>query len=364
MKRATFLIAAGGTGGHVLPGIEVARELRARGHECVFAGTSRGQETRLVPAAGFALELLETGALQGLSLLNRLKTVAGLPASLLQAGRVLDRLRPGAVLSMGGYASGPVMLMARMAEIPVAVLEPNVNPGLAIRWAAPFVSRGLVAFPETLPYFANGRAEVIGIPIRREFFDLPRRTRREPFGLLITGGSQGAHTLNTAAVEALAIWKKKGRLSDLKIFHQTGERDLETVRAAYDDCEMDAEVAPFFRDMPRIFGEVDLVICRAGASAVVELCAAGKASILVPYPYAADQHQLLNARAQSDAGAAVLVEDRAMTGDRLVRDVEQLWDQPSTLAKMEEHSRARARPGAAERAAILLESLAGIAGKA
>ncbi len=364
MKRATVLIAAGGTGGHVLPGIEVARELHARGHECVFVGTSRGQETRLVPAAGFALELLETGALKGLSLRNRLKTVAGLPASLLQASRVLDRWHPGAVLSLGGYASGPMMLMARMSEIPVVVLEPNAKPGLAVRWAAPFVSRGLVAFPEALPYFGKGRAEVIGIPIRREFFDLPRRTRREPFSLLITGGSQGAHTLNTAAVEALALWKQKGRLSELKIFHQTGERDLETVRAAYDDCEVDAEVAPFFRDMPQIFGQVDLVICRSGASAVVELCAAGKASILVPYPYAADQHQLLNARAQSAAGAAIVVEDRAMTGDRLVRDVEQLWDQPSALAKMEESSRSRARPGAAERAALLLESLAEVAGKA
>ena len=364
MKRATVLIAAGGTGGHVLPGIEVARELHARGHECVFVGTSRGQETRLVPAAGFALELLETGALKGLSLRNRLKTVAGLPASLLQASRVLDRWHPGAVLSLGGYASGPMMLMARMSEIPVVVLEPNAKPGLAVRWAAPFVSRGLVAFPEALPYFGKGRAEVIGIPIRREFFDLPRRTRREPFSLLITGGSQGAHTLNTAAVEALALWKQKGRLSELKIFHQTGECDLETVRAAYDDCEVDAEVAPFFRDMPQIFGQVDLVICRSGASAVVELCAAGKASILVPYPYAADQHQLLNARAQSAAGAAIVVEDRAMTGDRLVRDVEQLWDQPSALAKMEESSRSRARPGAAQRAALLLESLAEVAGKA
>ena len=364
MKRATVLIAAGGTGGHVLPGIEVARELHARGHECVFVGTSRGQETRLVPAAGFTLELLETGALKGLSLLKRLKTVAGLPASLLQASRVLDRWRPGAVLSLGGYASGPMMLMAGMSEIPVVVLEPNAKPGLAVRWAAPFVSRGLVAFPEALSYFGNGRAEVIGIPIRREFFNLPRRTRREPFSLLITGGSQGAHTLNTAAVEALALWEKKGRLTELKIFHQTGEQDFETVRAAYDDCEVDAEVAPFFRDMPQIFGQVDLVICRSGASAVVELCAAGKASILVPYPYAADQHQLLNARAQSAAGAAIIVEDRGMTGDRLVRHVEELWDQPSTLAKMEESSRSRARPGAAERAALLLESLAEVAGKA
>lgn len=364
MKRVTFLIAAGGTGGHVLPGIEVARELRTRGRQCVFVGTSRGQETRLVPAAGFVLELLETGALKGLSLFERLKTVAGLPASLFRASRMLDRWRPGAVLSLGGYASGPMMLMAHMAEIPVVVLEPNAKPGLAVRWAAPFLSRGLVAFPEALSYFGNGRAEVIGIPIRREFFDLPRRRRREPFGLLITGGSQGAHTLNTAAVEAMVLWKEKGRLCNLKIYHQTGEHDLETVRAAYDDCAVDAEVAPFFRDMPRILGEVDLVICRAGASTVVELCAAGKASILVPYPYAADQHQLLNARAQSAAGAAVVVEDRAMTGNRLVREVEQLWDQPSALAKMEECARVRARPGAAERAALLLESLAGIAGKA
>jgi len=364
MNSVTFLIAAGGTGGHVLPGIEVARELRARGHECVFVGTSRGQETRLVPEAGFELELLKTGALKGLSLLRRLKTVVGLPASLWQASHVIERRRPAVVLSLGGYASGPVMLMACMADVPVVVLEPNAKPGLAVRWAAPFVSRGLVAFPEALSYFAQGRAEVVGIPIRREFFNLPRRVRREPFTLLITGGSQGARTLNTAVVNALSIWKREGRLANLKIYHQTGEREFETVKAAYDDCEVDADVAPFFRDMPRIFGEVDLVICRAGASAVVELCAAGKASILVPYPHAADQHQLLNAQAQSAAGAAIVVEDREMTGDRLVREVEELWSQPSALARMEESSRVRAKPGAAGRASSLLEGLAEVAGKA
>ena len=363
MRAATFLIAAGGTGGHVLPGIEVARELRARGHECVFVGTSRGQEKRLVPEAGFALELLETGALKGLSVQERLRTLAGLPASFLRARAVIEKWRPGAVLSLGGYASGPTMVMAKMGEIPVIVLEPNAKPGLAVRWAAPFVDRGLVAFPEALAYFGAGRAEVSGIPIRREFFGLPRREKREPFTLLITGGSQGARRLNTAAMEALALWNEKGRLGDLSIAHQTGTSEFEQVRAAYGRYDMEAEVAPFFDDMPSAFAGADLVICRSGASAVAELCAAGKASILVPYPFAADQHQLVNARSQEGAGAARVVEDHEMTGERFVREVEALWTDSSELARMEEAARGRAKPGAARRAALLLEQLAGVQGK-
>ena len=363
MRSATFLIAAGGTGGHVLPGIEVARELRARGHVCVFVGTSRGQETRLVPAAGFTLELLRTGALKGRSLFERLKTLAGLPASFLQARAVIEKWHPAAVLSLGGYASGPTMVMARMGEIPVVILEPNARPGLAVRWAAPFVDRGLVAFPEALAYFGGGRAEVSGIPIRKEFFDLPRRETRAPFTLLITGGSQGARRLNTALAEALELWKTKGRLAELKIVHQTGPAEYEQMRDAYAEYEIGAEVSPFFDDMPGAFASADLVICRAGASAVAELCAAGKASILVPYPHAADQHQLLNARSQAGAGAARLVEDQEMTGERLVREVEALWRNPAELARMEHAARGRAKPGAARRAALLLERLGGVSGK-
>jgi UDP-N-acetylglucosamine--N-acetylmuramyl-(pentapeptide) pyrophosphoryl-undecaprenol N-acetylglucosamine transferase len=364
MQGATFLIAAGGTGGHVLPGIEVARELRARGHLCVFVGTNRGQEKRLVPAAGFALELLQAGALKGLSVLKRLKTLVGLPASFLQARAVIEKWHPEAVLSLGGYASGPTMVMARMKEIPVVVLEPNARPGLAVRWAAPFVERGLVAFPEALTYFGNGRAELSGIPIRREFFELARRETREPFTLLITGGSQGARRLNTAVVEALGLWDEKGRLSELKIVHQTGVGEYERVREAYAKYTVDAEVAPFFDDMPSLFAAADLVICRAGASAVAELCAAGKASILVPYPYAADQHQRLNARSQAEIGAARVVEDHEMSGERLLREVEVLWSKPAELARMENAARGRAKPSAASRAALLLEALAGASGEA
>ncbi len=364
MHGTTFLIAAGGTGGHVLPGIEVARELRARGHLCVFVGTARGQEKRLVPAAGFALELLRTGALKGLSVFKRLKTLVGLPASFLQARAVIEKWHPGAVLSLGGYASGPTMVMARMQEIPVVVLEPNARPGLAVRWAAPFVEHGLVAFPEALTYFGAGRAEVSGIPICQEFFDLHRRDPREPFTLLITGGSQGSRRLNTAVVEALGLWNEKGRLGELKIIHQTGAGEYEQVRAAYANYSVDAEVAPFFDDMPSLFAVADLVICRAGASAVAELCAAGKASILVPYPHAADQHQLLNARSQAEIGAARVVDDHEMSGERLLREVEALWSKPAELARMENAARGRAKPGAARRAALLMETLAGVAGKA
>ena len=204
MTSAKFLIAAGGTGGHVFPAIEVARRLERRGHKCVFAGTRRGQESRLIPAAGFEIEYVRTGALKGLSAIERLRTLWRMPAALLEAASIVNRHRPRAVLSLGGYASGPVMLMSLVRDIPVLILDPNARPGLANRLAGPFVSRALVCHPEARRYFAPGRTEVAGIPIRQEFFRVPAREKRDAFTILITGGSQGAWRLNRAAVESPA----------------------------------------------------------------------------------------------------------------------------------------------------------------
>jgi UDP-N-acetylglucosamine--N-acetylmuramyl-(pentapeptide) pyrophosphoryl-undecaprenol N-acetylglucosamine transferase len=354
----TFLMAAGGTGGHVIPGIEVARQLRRRGHTCVFVGTRRGQEARLVPAAGFSIRFLQTGALKGLSLLERLRTLVRMPLSLLAAQSVLNGDSPAAVLSLGGYASGPVMLMSLIREIPVLIMEPNARPGLANRLAGPFASYALVGFPQAQRYFVGARSEVSGIPIREEFFAVPPRRERRPFTILITGGSQGARRLNRAAREALAIWSNQDSLRGLRIIHQTGAREYNEFQSVYGACQADARVAPFFEDMAGVFACADVVICRAGASAVAELRAAGKASILVPYPHASDQHQLVNALAQQEAGAGRMVPDAKLSGERLVEEVERLRNDHALLEGMEASAKRLSRAGAAERAAVLLEELA------
>ena len=358
--KATFVIAAGGTGGHVLPGLEVARELRARGHDCCFVGTPRGLEGRLVPAAGFPIEFVAAGALKQVSMARRFRTFVDMPRALIAARKILERLRPVAVLGLGGYASGPIMLMALARGVPVVVLEPNAKPGLANRLAGPFAAWTLLGFAEAAAYFPDKRQEFSGIPIRKEFFNLPARTERTPFTVLATGGSQGSRRINQAVMTAARTWEDDPRLCSVRLMHQTGEKEFEQARAAYQASGIDVEVSPFLDDMPRAFREADVVVCRAGASAVAELNAAGKASILVPYPFAADQHQLRNAEAMQEAGAARLVLDQELTAERLTAEIAALVDDPARLEKMEAAARSRAVSGAAQRAADRLESLAGM----
>ena len=354
-----FLIVAGGTGGHVFPGLQVARELKRRGHSCVFAGTERGQEKHLVPAAGFPIEFLRIGALNKVSLARRLRTLAEAPSSLLAAASILDRTRPRALMSLGGYASGPLLVMAIMRGLPVLILEPNAVPGLAHRLAGPFASRAQIGFPAAAKYFPYGRVEIGGIPIREEFFSLPPRDTGTPLTILITGGSQGAKGLNRAAIASLPLWKTKGLLDRVRFLHQTGAADYQEVRAAYETHGVNARVGAFFDDMPKAFGEADLVVSRAGASAVAELAAAGKPSLLVPYPHAADQHQLRNAEAMAAGGAARVILDAAWDGARFFEEIVEILYSPSILATMGAAARRQARPGAASRAADALQELAG-----
>lgn len=358
VRPSRFIVSAGGTGGHVLPGLAVARELRRRGHECLFVGTTRGIESRLVPEADFPLELIQIGALKSVSLARRMRTIFEMPMSLVAANEILDRARPAAVFSVGGYSSGPMMVMAASREIPIVIMEPNAAPGLANRIAGPFASCALLGFSQAAHYFPAGRSVVTGIPIREEFFEIPPKTHQAPYTLLITGGSLGAQRLNQAVLEALALWSNRGWLAQLKFLHQSGEREYNKVRAVYEMHGAIAQVAPFFNDMPGLFAQADAVICRSGASTVAELSAAGKASILVPYPFATDQHQLMNARAMESAGAARLVLDAALTGERLVAEVERLFGTPGTLHSLEDSARRMARRGAAARAADILEDLA------
>lgn len=358
-RKATFLLAAGGTGGHVTPALEAARELSARGHRCVFVGTPRGVESRLVPRAGFELELLRTGPWNEVSLARKLRTLAMAPRALLSAAAIFDRHAPAAVFSVGGYASAPTIVVALARGVPLALLEPNAMPGLANRWAGPFADWAFVGFPQAARSFQSGKCEVIGIPVREEFFRLTKSKRGEPPTLLITGGSQGAGRLNRAAAEALKIWAAAGRLRELRILHQTGTRDYEEVAEAYRIAGAQAEVRPFWDEMPRAFAQADLVVSRAGASAVGELCAAAKASILVPYPFAADQHQLRNARAMEQAGAARVELDAELDGRRLSEQVDRLFAEPGLIERMERAAAAMARPDASRRVAERMERLAG-----
>ncbi len=281
-----------------------------------------------------------------------------LPASFVEAARILEETRPRGVFSMGGYASGPVTLMAVMKEIPVVILEPNAMPGFAHRRIGPFVSRALLGFEQAGRFFPYGRWEVTGIPIREEFFRLPAKQHREPFTILITGGSQGSHRLNTAAVESLPLWARERWLDRIHFFHQTGQNEYNEICFGYQKAGARAEVAPFLEDMPGAYACADVVVCRSGASTVAELSAAGKASLLVPFPFAADQHQLRNAEAMESAGAARLVKDSELTGERFFEELRGLFERPDRLAEMERAARQLARPGAAERVAEVLLSLA------
>jgi len=352
---ATIVMAGGGTGGHVMPLLAVARELQADGHQSVFIGTRTGFEAKLVPPAGFPLEFIEIGGLNRVGMLRKLRSLYQLPFSVLRSRRLLDQHQPAAVFSLGGYAAGPVVLAALWKKSPLVVMEPNAMPGLTNRKVGRFVRRALVSFPDTRRFFPPGKAEITGLPVRREFFQIAPKPREAKLTILITGGSQGSRTLNEAAGGS---WKyfRENRVP-VRFIHQTGAAAHAALAQKFAESGMEGEVAPFIDDMPASFARADLVICRSGAGAVAELAAAGKPSILVPFPGAADQHQLHNAEAFQKAGASLLLLDREMDGGRLYEEVEKLRARPELLHRMGERARAFAHPDAARRAANVLEEV-------
>jgi UDP-N-acetylglucosamine--N-acetylmuramyl-(pentapeptide) pyrophosphoryl-undecaprenol N-acetylglucosamine transferase len=352
-----FLFAGGGTGGHVIPALAVAKELKKRGHAAFFVGTARGLESTLVPRAGFPLELIQIGGLKRVGFRQRVASLMQLPVSTLYARRILRDRSVSAVFSMGGYVAGPPVLAALVRRVPVVVMEPNALPGFTNRRIARYVRRALISFPETARYFPSGRTELTGLPVREEFFSIPPKPREAAFNVLITGGSQGSHTLNQAARQSWRLFRAAGL--PVRIVHQTGPAACDELRAAFAESGIDGAVLPFITDMPAAFAEADLIVCRSGAGAVAELAAAGKPSILSPFPFAADQHQLHNAEALVRAGAARLIEDRDMTGQKLIETVARLAADPAGLARMGAAARSLAHPGAARRAADVLEEVAG-----
>jgi UDP-N-acetylglucosamine--N-acetylmuramyl-(pentapeptide) pyrophosphoryl-undecaprenol N-acetylglucosamine transferase len=355
------LIAAGGTGGHIYPGIAVAQEIRRRDANSTvrFVGTARGLETRLVPQAGFELSLIDSAGLKNVGAVARMKGLAILPKSFVSARRVIREFAPDVVVGAGGYVSGPVVLMASIMRRPTLVMESNALPGWTNRVLARFVDRAAVSFEQALPYF-RGKAVVTGNPVRREFFEIPPK-RREPgtLSLLVFGGSQGAHAINEAMITALPNFKQLP--ATLRIKHQTGAADFEKVIAAYAAAgwSEQAQVRSYIDNMMSDFAAADLVICRAGATTTAELIAAGKASIMIPFPYAADDHQRKNAEALQSAGAARMIVQQELSGERLAKEVGELVQDPSRIDRMEQASRGLARGDAASAAVDLLIALVG-----
>ncbi len=353
MSSHTFVMAGGGTAGHVIPALAVARELRSRGHNVRFIGTRRGMEAKLVPAENFPIDWIEIGGLKSVGFRKTISTLAELPSSIWQAARILTREKPAAIFSMGGFVAGPVLLAALWKRIPVVVMEPNAVPGFTHRKLARFVARALVSFEGTSRWFPEGRTEVTGMPVREEFFSIAPKKPGPELTILITGGSQGSRALNQAIEQSWPLWKIPVRL-----FHQTGASAFEEIRAEFAATKLAGEVKPFIDDMPRAFSEADIVVSRAGMGAVSELAAAGKPSILVPLPTASDQHQLRNAEAFQEAGAAKLIVQSEFSGAKLVEEIAGFIAQPQALEAMGTAAQKFAKPGAAKRAAEVLEQVA------
>jgi UDP-N-acetylglucosamine--N-acetylmuramyl-(pentapeptide) pyrophosphoryl-undecaprenol N-acetylglucosamine transferase len=347
-------MAGGGTGGHVIPALAVARELRQRGHAVFFVGTEKGIEARLVPAEGFELRLIDIGGLNRVGMRRKIATLFRLPFTTARCARLLRGV--SAVFSMGGYAAGPPVMAALLARVPVVVMEPNAVPGFTNRVIGRFVYRALVSFPETAAFFPSGKTEITGLPVRQEFFSIPPKPPGGTLTVLITGGSQGSRTLNRAARESWPLFLRAG--TPVRIVHQTGPAEFAGLQGQFAQTGLEGEVAPFIRDMPAAFAAASVVVCRSGAGSVSELAAAGKPSVLVPFPFAADDHQTRNAEALERGGAARLVPDAEMNGGKLFSLVTDLIGAPETLARMGEAARKFSRPGAAQRAAAILEEAA------
>jgi len=357
------LFAGGGTGGHLYPGIAVAEELRRRDPATgvSFVGTARGLESRVVPALGLPLDLIRSAGLKGKSMAALVRGLALLPLSAVDAWRVLSRRRPDVVVGVGGYSSGPVLLLAALRRIPTLVMEQNTAPGFTNRVLARWVSAAAVSYEETLRHFP-GIGIVTGNPVRREFLEWGGAGEPRPaegrVRVLIVGGSQGARAVNDALVAAAP--RLAGHAATLSITHQTGERDLIRVREAYAAAGCAAAVEPFMHDMHARMAAADLVVSRAGASTLAELTILGRPMVLVPLPTAADDHQRRNAAALARVGAAELIEERDLTGERLAAVLLALAADPDRRRRMAAAARSLGRPDAAARVADRIEQLAGV----
>jgi len=358
-----LLIAGGGTGGHLFPGVAIAEELRARepGAAVRFVGTRRGIEARVLPELGWDLSLIEVSGLKTVGALGALRGLLRLPRALWQARRIVKQFRPDAVIGVGGYASGPVVLMARLAGVPTAICEQNSIPGLTNKILGRMVRAVFVSFDGTRRFFPANRTVMSGNPVRRGLVQklleanapgpqpaaastVASAAAGEPVHVLVSGGSLGAVAVNPLAADALIALS---RTTKLAIVHQTGEKGLDDTVRRYGEAGVAAECHAFIKDMAAAYQRADVVIGRAGATTVAELAITGKPAVFIPYPFAADNHQELNARELADAGAALMFPQSELTADKLADALRPLVSDAARRAEMGARMKARARPGAA-----------------
>ncbi len=350
-RARRVVVAGGGTGGHLYPGIAVARAMQRRDPELKvsFVGTARGLERRVVPAEGFELDLIRSAGLKGKSAGAVARGIGVLPLSAIDAWQVLTRRRPSLVIGVGGYSSGPVVALAALRGTPTLLLEQNAMPGLTNRLLARMVDAAAVTYEASLPWF-HGHGVVTGNPVREAFLSVPPRAGGgERRSLLVFGGSQGARAINQAMVAAAS--ELRGLPGELAIVHQTGSADEAAVREGYRKAGVTAEVHAFIDDMPARMAEADLIVCRAGATTLAEITAAGRASLLIPLPGATDDHQRRNAEVLAAAGAAEVLDQATLTPARLAERIAALLGDDARRAEMAAAARTLARPDAAERIA-------------
>jgi UDP-N-acetylglucosamine--N-acetylmuramyl-(pentapeptide) pyrophosphoryl-undecaprenol N-acetylglucosamine transferase len=339
----------------LFPGIAVAEAARRRDpmSAIVFVGSARGIEARVVPTTGFELELLPGAPLRGRGVAAKAAALGALGTATVRAGALVRRFAPDVVVGLGGYASAPAVVAARLQHVPIVLLEQNAKPGMTTRLLARFADRVCVSFPDTMAGFPPGRAVMTGNPIRA-FPAAPRASEpRVGLTIAIVGGSAGAHRLNEAGP---ALRARLADVADLRVIHQAGLAEEDAVRAAYAGAP-GVDVRAFITDMGAVYAAADLIICRAGATTIAELAAQGLPAIFVPYPHAADDHQRANAEALVRGGAARMVLDHQASGERLAAEVRELVAEPGLLPEMRRRMRQFARPDAAERVLAVLDEL-------
>ncbi|MGH7826013.1 MAG: undecaprenyldiphospho-muramoylpentapeptide beta-N-acetylglucosaminyltransferase [Candidatus Binatia bacterium] len=341
------ILAGGGTGGHLFPGLAVAREFQRRNTmtEILFVGTAQGIEARILPREGFKLEMITVKGLKGRGWRGLLDAAYGIPASLFQSLAIIKRFQPNCIVGLGGYASGPLLVAGKLRGIRCAIMEQNLRPGFTNKLLARWVDRVFTAYRESEAHFRGGSLVETGNPVR--WGKLPAVAKGEKFTVLVFGGSAGAHRINVAFIDAL---KQLTDLAEgLAIIHQTGQADLASIEAAYGALPFEVQVLSFIDRMDEAYARADLVLCRAGATTVAELTAFGKAAILVPYPYAIYDHQRWNAKALDDRGAAEMILDQALNGEILAARIRSYVSDPARITRMEAAARAMGRPEAAAR---------------
>jgi len=347
-----IVIAGGGTGGHLFPGIAIAQAFSERNPQTavLFVGTGKPFETSALARAGFAHQTIVSEGIKRRKWWQQALAVFKLPRGIAASLRILWKFKPDLVVGVGGYSAGPVAAAAWLLRIPIVVQEQNVLPGITNRMLAPLADRIYVSFPKSAAYFKKEKVRVTGNPVRREILqaagDDAADGRPRPFTVLIVGGSQGAHRINLSVVEALVHLKEPDRY---RFIHQTGAQDQDPVGDGYRKMGISAHAAPFFNDMAVHLRGADLVICRAGATTVAEITAVGKPAIFIPFPHAADNHQVLNAQDLTIAGAAEMILEKDLTGALLAQRIAYYADHRQVLGQMAQAARALGSPDAAAR---------------